>query len=197
MPVKKYLLLVSIAAFSVLTNKAKAQYYNNTYREDSWHVTIGPDIFGVINPQQTIDKYNPTTNRVVQSPNRLSHLGIGATVHAEYYPNPFVGLTVGTGAEFFKGLKNNQNQFVVPGLIGAKAFFSQTMYLGTEVGLAYTSLVYKDSQLAKIVAPAIGYNDNNTGLDISLRYELLHSKNQYMTSFGLHIAYSIDFSPSL
>ncbi|OKS85131.1 hypothetical protein [Mucilaginibacter polytrichastri] len=194
MPVKKYLLLVITIALSFFANNAKAQYYNNTFREDSWHVTIGPDIFGVLNPNQYIDN---TNTKLPPIPNIVSRLGIGGTVHAEYYPNPFVGLTLGTGVEFFKASGNGyKNQIVVPGTIGAKAFFSQTMYLGAEAGLAYTTLAYKDSHIAKIVSPALGYNDNNTGLDISLRYELLHSKNQYMTSFGLHIAYSFDLSPT-
>ncbi|WCT13825.1 hypothetical protein [Mucilaginibacter jinjuensis] len=193
---KKYLPLVITIALSVFLNKAQAQYYNNTYREDSWHVTIGPDIMGVINPTQQVDFTNPTTGKVAPNYVTYSRLSAGGSVHAEYYPNPFVGLTIGVGADFIPGTKNAKSLVLVPITIGAKAFFSQTMYLGAEAGLGYSSISYKGSRMTKLVSPALGYNNNDNGLDISLRYEVMHGSNQYLSMIGLHIAYSFDLSPS-
>jgi hypothetical protein len=194
MPVKKYLLLVMTIILSAFFNKVKAQYYNNTYREDSWHVTIGPDIMGVVNPIQQVDLTNSTTGKITQSNIKYSRLSVGGSVHAEYYPNPFVGLTIGAGANFIPGTGKAKSLVLAPVTIGAKAFFSQTMYLGAEAGLGYSSITYKNSHLAKIVSPALGYNNNDTGLDISLRYEVVHSTNQYLSMLGLHIAYSFDLT---
>jgi hypothetical protein len=196
MPVKKYLLLVTTIILSTFFNKVKAQYYNNTYREDSWHVTIGPDIMGVINPIQQVDLTNSSTGRVTQGYIKYSRLSVGGSVHSEYYPSPFVGLTVGVGANFIPGSGSANSLVLVPVTIGAKAFFSQTMYLGAEAGLGYSSIEYKNSRLAKIVSPALGYNNNDTGWDVSLRYEVVHGSNQYLSMLGLHIAYSFDLSPS-
>jgi len=197
MPVKKYLLSITIIALSIFCNKAKAQHYNNTYREDSWHVTVGPDFIGVINPFQNIDPADaPNAPKSVT----YSRLGVGGTVHAEYYPSPFVGLTIGTGADFIPKKGNNKyvkDLILVPVTIGAKAFFSQTMYLGAEAGLGYSSVAYKGSNLTKIVSPQLGYNNNDTGWDINLRYEVLQGRNQYLSFFALHIAYSFDLSPTL
>ncbi len=196
MPVKKYLLSITIVALSIFCNKAKAQHYNNTYREDSWHVTIGPDFLGVINPYQNID---PKTTGAPSSVT-YSRLGLGGTIHAEYYPSPFVGLTIGTGGDFIPKTGKNENVkslMIVPVTIGAKAFFSQTLYLGAEAGLGYTSVAYKGSHTTKIVSPQIGYNDNNNGWDFNLRYEVMQGKNQYLSVFALHIAYSFDLSPTL
>lgn len=196
MPVKKYLLSVTVVALSIICNKATAQHYNNTYREDSWHVTVGPDFIGVINPYQNIDaaKLGDPTSVT------YSRLGVGGTIHAEYYPSPFVGLTIGTGLDFIpKTGKNDKvkSLIIVPVTIGAKAFFSQTMYLGAEAGLGESNVAYKGSKLTKIVSPQIGYNDNDNGLDVNLRYEVLQARNQYLSFFALHIAYSFDLSPTL
>lgn len=193
MPVKKYLLLVMTTILSVFLNKAKAQYYNNTYREDSWHVTVGPDFMAVVNPLQLTTDPNVHGGYVT-----YSRLGLGASVHAEYYPSPFVGLTIGTGVTTIsaKSPSAASNYLLVPFKIGAKAFFSQTMYLGAEAGLGYTAPEYKNSHMAKIISPALGYNDNNSGWDVSLRYEVDHMSSTYISMFGLHIAYSFDLSPS-
>lgn len=194
MPVKKYLLLVMTTILSVFLNKAKAQYYNNTYREDSWHVTIGPDFMAVVNPLQLTT--SATTGKDTYT--TYSRLGLGASLHAEYYPSPFVGLTIGTGVTTISAKSPNSasNYLLVPFKIGAKAFFSQTMYLGAEAGLGYTNPGYKSSHMAKIISPALGYNDNNSGWDVSLRYEVDHMNSTYISMFGLHIAYSFDLSPS-
>lgn len=196
MPVKKHLLSITIVALSIFCNKAMAQHYNNTYREDSWHVTVGPDFMGVINPFQNIDPEKTGAPSSV----KYSRLGLGGTIHAEYYPSPFVGLTIGTGVDYIPKTGKNVNVkdlFIVPVTIGAKAFFSQTMYLGAEAGLGYSSVAYKGSNMTKIVSPKIGYNDNDNGLDINFRYEVMHGRNQYLSVFALHIAYSFDLSPTL
>lgn len=195
MPVKKSFLIITIIALSVIVNKAKAQHYNNTYREDSWHITIGPDLLGVVNPlAQQID---PPSGSTVTTAN-YSHVGFGGSVHAEYYPSPFAGLTLGTGVEFIpKTSKNNsavKDLTLVPLKVGAKAFFSQSWYLAAEAGIAYSSTSYKGSQRPLIVSPQLGYNDNDSGWDINLRYEVVHGKNQYLSMFGLHVAYSFDLS---
>ncbi|NCD68386.1 hypothetical protein [Mucilaginibacter agri] len=193
---KKSFFLITIVALSIFTSKVKAQHYNNTYREDSWHVTIGPDFLAIVNPtSQAIDPPSAgSTTKVVN----YSRLGIGGSIHAEYYPSPFVGLTIGTGGEFIPAASNNRSDvkdlFLVPVKIGAKAFFSQSWYLGAEAGIAYASVAYKDSHRPLLVSPQLGYNDNDTGWDINLRYEVMHGKNQYMSMFGLHVAYSFDLS---
>jgi hypothetical protein len=190
MPVKKYLLLVITVTLSILANKAKAQYYNNTYREDSWHVTIGPDFLGVINPSQ------PSTTTINHKTATYSRYGLGASIKAEYYPSPFVGLTIGTGFEYIpsKAPASASDYTLVPFKIGAKAFFSQTMYLGAEAGLGYGNPSYYDSHLVKIISPSIGYNNNDSGWDINLRYEVNHLKGNYISALGLHIAYSFDLT---
>jgi hypothetical protein len=197
MPVKKHLLLVIIIMLSVLSNKAKAQYYDNTYREDSWHVTVGPDFMAVINPQQLVDHPQVKGGYVT-----YSRLGLGASVHAEYYPNPFVGLTLGTGVTSISaktpatGLDGSSvsNYLLVPFKIGVKAFFSQTMFLGAETGLGYTTPDYKSSHMAKIISPQLGYSNNDTGWEVSLKYEVDHLRSTYISTLGLHIAYSFDLS---
>lgn len=200
MPVKKSLLLVISIALCVLTKTAEAQYYNNTYREDSWHVTVGPDFFALINPNnQPVDRLTTTSSGTSKlGYTNYSRVGIGATVHAEYYPNPFVGLTLGTGIAYIpaKLPKNASDYTLVPFKLGVKGFFSQTMYLSAETGLGYMSPSLRNSHMAKLVAPEIGYNDNNSGWDINLRYEVIHGSGSYLSMFGLHIAYSFDLSPS-
>jgi len=194
MPVKKHLLLVIIIMLSVLSNKVKAQYYDNTYREDSWHVTVGPDFMAVVNPQQY-----PGNGLTAAT---YSRLGLGASVHAEYYPNPFVGLTIGSGVTTISkkseaGTPKNENfsnYLMVPFKIGVKAFFSQTMFLGAETGLGYVNPDYRASHMTKIVSPQLGYSNNDTGWEVSLKYEVDHTKSTYISMLGLHIAYSFDLS---
>jgi hypothetical protein len=188
MPVKKHLLLVIVILLSALSTKVKAQYYNNTYREDSWHVTVGPDLMAVVNPQQLPGSGIKSVT--------YSRLGLGASVHAEYYPNPFVGLTLGTGVTTISANKPDgaSNFLLVPFKLGVKAFFSQTMFLGAETGLGYISPDYKTSHMAKIVSPQLGYSNNDTGLEVSLKYEVDHMKSTYISILGLHIAYSFDLS---
>ncbi|WDF54469.1 hypothetical protein [Mucilaginibacter sp. KACC 22063] len=173
---KKFSLLLFLFSSAFIAQNVKAQSFLNAYRENTWHFGIGADAAGVINPGST-----------------LSRFGLGGQLHLLYYPTPNVGVSVSTGFFTIPGKDKNKNYSVVPFTIGAKAFVSQDIYLSTEVGAGYLT-PKTGSNMTKIVAPGIGYNDNDTGLDISLRYQVNHQRDTYVSMIALHLAYYFNLS---
>lgn len=165
----------------ISVNKVKAQSFLNAYREDTWHLGVGPDLAAVVNPA-------PTQTR----------LGAGAQVHFLYYTNPNVGLSISTGflTVLSKSGSREPNYTLVPFTVGAKAFISSSVYLGTDVGLGYVSPKQNSAGSTKILAPSIGYNDPDSNFDINLRYQVDHQHDGYLSMLALHISYYFDLTRS-
>ncbi|MCJ8210244.1 porin family protein [Mucilaginibacter sp. RS28] len=178
---KKILLIV--AALFVLHN-AKAQSSNNSYREDSWHLVVGPS--GLVNVKPGSD---------------VLHIGYGAEGQLEYYPTNYVGVTVSTGYLRLIGAKPNGVKLpdfsFVPIRAGLKGFVVSNLYLLADVGIGFASPKgMLNSTFVKTIAPGIGYSNQDIGLDISLKYENLNQRNNYLSMFGLNVAYSFNLSGS-
>lgn len=182
----KYLFLTTLITFFLTINKAKAQYYDDFYREDSWHMSIGFD--GLYN----------------QNPGKAFYTaGVGAQVSAIYYPNAYVGLSVTSGYYNLLGKERVVGSSVVrqpnfqyiPLKFGVRGFVTPTWYIIGEFGAGYADpQIAKGTHFSKTIAPGFGYDNPDRRIDISLRYENMHHRNSYVSMIALQLAYSIDFS---
>jgi len=186
---KKYLLIITTITFSLINKNARAQgaFYNyQKDRMDTWHIEIGAN--GLYNQNPGKSEYKA---------------GLGAQLSAIYYPNSFVGITLTTGYDHLFGKKRTVNQTIiqqadfkfVPLKIGVRGFVLPTWYFAGEFGVGYASPeIAKQTDFAKTIAPGFGYDNPDNGLDISLRYENMHHRGNYVSMIALQIAYSIDLS---
>ncbi|WDF55099.1 hypothetical protein [Mucilaginibacter sp. KACC 22063] len=183
---KKYLFSLTIIAFCFKLNTAKAQFSVATKKENTWHLEVGANGLYDLNPGK---KYYTA--------------GFGAQLAGIYYPNEFVGITLTTGYFDLPGKKRTVNrteikqpnfQFV-PLKLGVRGFFVPKWYLAGEFGLGYaTPDIGNNTHFAKTIAPGLGYEDLDSGLDVSLRYENMHHQGNYVSMIALQVAYSINLS---
>lgn len=171
--------LLTLIAALIIVNVAKAQYYSSsTYREDSWHVNIGPEGFYNFNPGHAIYPY-----------------GYGGALRLEYYPNNYMGIIVNTGFRMLKAKAPTVNFKYIPVTAGIKGFFLPQWYLGGEFGAAYTDpQMGYTTKIAKVIAPSIGYNNTDYNFDISIRYENVHAQDHYVSQLALSLTYSFDLT---
>ncbi|RYU92021.1 hypothetical protein EWM62_00855 [Mucilaginibacter terrigena] len=120
-----------------------------------------------------------------------SNFGLGGTARLQYGVSDAVALTLTSGYYNFFGREvpttgvNYTNLGVVPIKAGLKAFVSQNIYLGAEVGAGIEVTSTKQTKL--IASPGIGWA--NQSWDIGARYENFSGQSYNYGTVGLRIAY--------
>jgi hypothetical protein len=122
-----------------------------------------------------------------------SNFGIGGTARLQYGIADNLALTLTSGYYNFFGknvdlpggtVKAN-DLGIVPLKAGIKAFVSQNIYLGAEVGAGFETRSNGNTKL--IASPGIGWA--NRSWDIGARYENFSGQSNNYGTIGLRIAY--------
>jgi hypothetical protein len=123
-----------------------------------------------------------------------SNFGIGGTARLQYGLADNLALTLTSGYyNFFAksydlpggGSIKGDDLGIVPVKLGIKAFVSQNVYLGAEVGAGFETIENGNTKL--IASPGIGWA--NQSWDIGARYENFSGQNNSYGTIGLRIAY--------
>lgn len=124
----------------------------------------------------------------------VSNIGIGGTARLQYGIADNLALTLTSGYyNFFAKTVNipgigdvkGDNIGIIPLKAGIKAFVSQNVYLGAEVGAGFETRSNGDTKL--IASPGIGWA--NKSWDIGARYENFSGQSNNYGTVGLRIAY--------
>ncbi|MFA6249035.1 MAG: hypothetical protein WC615_18985 [Mucilaginibacter sp.] len=121
----------------------------------------------------------------------VSNIGIGGTARLQYGLADNLALTLTSGYYNFFGKKipgtdaNYDDLGIVPLKAGIKAFVSQNIYLGAEVGAGFETRSNGNTKL--IASPGIGWA--NQSWDIGARYENFSGQSNNYGTVGLRIAY--------
>ncbi|MES2061984.1 MAG: hypothetical protein V4456_08695 [Bacteroidota bacterium] len=118
-----------------------------------------------------------------------SNFGIGGTARLQYGIADNLALTLTSGyynffAKEVNGFKGD-DLGIVPLKAGIKAFVSQNVYLGAEVGAGFETRSNGNTKL--IASPGIGWA--NKSWDIGARYENFSGQSNNYGTVGLRIAY--------
>ena len=134
----------------------------------------------------------------------VSKVGIGITPRLQYGVADNLALTLTSGYYNFFGKKINDATDVkypsfglVPVKVGIKAFFTQNLYFGAEVGAGFetkddyryaTGETDHNGKATKLIAsPGIGYASQKW--DVGVRYENFSGQDNNYGTVGLRIAY--------
>jgi hypothetical protein len=133
----------------------------------------------------------------------ISNVGLGITPRLQYGVADNVALTLTSGYYNFFGKQINNTQFktasygMIPLKVGVKAFVSQNVYIGAEVGAGFETKPYgalkgqntdgfaKNTKL--IASPGIGYASQKW--DVGVRYENYSGQSNNFGAVGLRVAY--------
>lgn len=127
--------------------------------------------------------------------NKVSSIGIGGSVQAEYAAAENLGLTLNAGFLSFRGKTVESVKFpstsLIPVLAGAKYYFTEKVYGHAQLGLTFASLKldgvsYNESGFT--YAPGIGVKASDN-IDVELKYQA-YSKGGTTSFLGLRVAYS-------
>lgn len=118
-----------------------------------------------------------------------SNFGIGGTARLQYGLADNLALTLTSGyynffAKEVNGFKGD-DLGIVPLKAGIKAFVSQNIYLGAEVGAGFETRENGNTKL--IASPGLGWA--NQSWDIGARYENFSGQSNNYGTVGLRIAY--------
>lgn len=137
--------------------------------------------------------------------NNISNVGLGGTARLQYGLADNLALTLTSGYYNFFGKKVNDNVSdvkypsfgLVPVKAGIKAFFTQNLYFGAEVGAGFetkddyryaTGETDNNGKAVKLIAsPAIGYASQKW--DVGVRYENFSGQSNNYGLVGLRVAY--------
>ena len=136
--------------------------------------------------------------------NNISNVGLGGTARLQYGVSDNLALTLTSGYYNFFGKKINDATDVkypsfglVPVKVGIKAFFTQNLYFGAEVGAGFetkddyryaTGETDHNGKATKLIAsPGIGYASQKW--DVGVRYENFSGQDNNYGTVGLRIAY--------
>ena len=129
----------------------------------------------------------------------ISNVGIGGTARLQYGIADNLALTLTSGYYNFFGKKIADGTDVkypslgmVPVKAGIKAFFTNNLYFGAEVGAGFeTKDFYANADGSKntklILAPGLGYASKSW--DVGVRYENYSGQSNNYGTLGLRIAY--------
>jgi hypothetical protein len=132
----------------------------------------------------------------------ISNVGIGGTARLQYGIANNLALTLTSGYYNFFGkeIGNTGVKYkslgMVPVKAGIKAFFTNNLYFGAEVGAGFETKAFGDFQgdnadLKKdtklILAPGLGYASKSW--DVGVRYENYSGQSNNYGTLGLRIAY--------
>lgn len=134
----------------------------------------------------------------------ISNVGLGGTARLQYGLADNLALTLTSGYYNYFGKKitdaadTKYPSFgMVPVKVGIKAFFTQNLYFGAEVGAGFetkddyryaTGETDNNGKATKLIAsPGIGYASQKW--DIGARYENFSGQSNNYGTFGLRIAY--------
>lgn len=121
----------------------------------------------------------------------ISKAGLGGTARLQYGVSDDLALTLTSGYYNFFGREIgntgvNYDKFgIVPLKAGVKAFVSQNIYLGAEVGAGFETDGLKDTKL--IASPGVGYASQKW--DVGVRYENFSGQGSNYGTVGLRVAY--------
>lgn len=121
----------------------------------------------------------------------VSNIGVGGTARLQYGLADNLALTLTSGYYNFFGKKipgtdENYDSFgIVPLKAGIKAFVSQNIYLGAEVGAGFET--HEGGNTKLLASPGIGWA--NQSWDIGARYENYSGQSNNYGTIGLRIAY--------
>ncbi|TWR26933.1 hypothetical protein FPZ42_07820 [Mucilaginibacter achroorhodeus] len=120
-----------------------------------------------------------------------SNFGLGGTARLQYGLGSNVALTLTSGYYNFFGKEigntsvNYPDLGIVPVKAGIKAFVSNNIYVGAEIGAGFET---RDNGNTKLIAsPGIGWASNSW--DIGARYENFSGQNNNYGTIGLRVAY--------
>lgn len=132
----------------------------------------------------------------------ISNVGIGGTARLQYgiANNLALTLTSGYYNYFGKEIGNTGVKYkslgMVPVKAGIKAFFTDNLYFGAEVGAGFETKAFGDYQgnnvefkknTKLILAPGLGYASKSW--DVGVRYENYSGQSNNYGTLGLRIAY--------
>jgi hypothetical protein len=133
----------------------------------------------------------------------ISNVGIGITPRLQYGVADNLALTLTSGYYNYFGKKLSEgtdNKFksygMIPVKVGIKAFVSQNIYVGAEVGAGFETSAFADydgnpltyKKNTKLIAsPGIGYASQKW--DVGVRYENYSGQSNNFGAVGLRIAY--------
>jgi hypothetical protein len=124
----------------------------------------------------------------------VSNFGLGGTARLQYGVADNLALTLTSGyynfflKDPYKNIPGANDVGVVPLKAGIKAFFSQNLYFGAEVGAGFETNSGGDTKL--IVAPGLGWA--NRTWDIGARYENFSGQSNNYGAVALRIAYGFE-----
>lgn len=132
----------------------------------------------------------------------ISNVGLGITPRLQYGVADNVALTLTSGYYNYFGKKISDNSDtkyksygMIPVKVGIKAFVSQNIYIGAEVGAGFETSGFGDiknvveyKKNTKLIAsPGIGYASQKW--DVGLRYENYSGQSNNFGAVGLRVAY--------
>ncbi len=133
----------------------------------------------------------------------ISNVGVGGTARLQYGLADNLALTLTSGYYNFFGKELGNTNIktasygMIPVKLGVKAFFTQNLYFGAEVGAGFETKTFgalkgqeteglsKNTKL--IASPGIGYASQKW--DVGVRYENYSGQSNNFGTVGLRIAY--------